>query len=69
MWTLIDNKIYDITNYISMHPGGKRNIMKGAFKDASEEFHKAHKGMDISKTPLVLLEIGELKICGDRSNI
>ena len=50
-----------------MHPGGKRNIMKGAFKDASKEFHQAHKGMDISKTPLVLLEIGELKVCGNRT--
>ena len=29
VWTLIDNKVYDITNYISMHPGGKRNILKG----------------------------------------
>jgi cytochrome b involved in lipid metabolism len=39
VWTVIDNKVYDITNYISMHPGGKRNILKGAFKDASEVFH------------------------------
>ena len=29
VWTLIDNKVYDITNYINMHPGGKRNILKG----------------------------------------
>ena len=29
VWTLIDNRVYDITNYISMHPGGKRNILKG----------------------------------------
>ena len=48
-----------------MHPGGKRNILKGSFKDASKEFHSAHKGLDITKTPLVLLEIGELKKCGD----
>lgn len=29
VWTLIDNKVYDITNYINMHPGGKKNILKG----------------------------------------
>ena len=29
IWTIIDNKVYDITNYISMHPGGKKNILKG----------------------------------------
>ncbi len=61
VWTLIDNKVYDITNYINMHPGGKKNILKGKFKDASKEFHASHRGLDISKTPLVLLEIGELK--------
>ena len=60
MWTVIDNRVYDITNYISMHPGGKRNILKGAFKDASDEFHKSHRGLDIKNTPLVLLEIGQI---------
>lgn len=29
IWTTIDNKVYDITNYINMHPGGRRNILKG----------------------------------------
>ena len=43
-----------------MHPGGKRNILKGAFKDASSEFHKSHHGLDIKNTPLVLLEIGQI---------
>jgi len=67
VWTVIDGKVYDITNYINLHPGGKRNILKGSFKDASKEFHASHRGMEISKTPLVLLEIGELKVHGDRS--
>lgn len=67
VWTIIDNKVYDITNYINMHPGGKRNILKGQFKDASKEFHASHKGLDINKTPLVLLEIGELKVNRDRT--
>lgn len=57
---MIDNKVYDITNYINMHPGGKRNILKGAFKDASAEFHESHHGLDIKNTPLVLLEIGQI---------
>ena len=67
VWTIIDNKVYDITNYINMHPGGKRNILKVQFKDASKEFHASHKGLDINKTPLVLLEIGELKVNRDRT--
>ena len=33
-WTVVDGLVYDVTNYISFHPGGKR-IMLGAGKEAS----------------------------------
>ena len=38
-WTVVDGLVYDVTNYISFHPGGKR-IMLGAGKEASEVFRK-----------------------------
>ena len=60
IWTVIDGTLYDITNYIDMHPGGKTKIMKGAFKDSTKMFFKFHKGIKIEKTPLVLLKIDDL---------
>ena len=37
-WMAIDGGVYDVTEYISSHPGGKL-IIDGCGKDASEMFH------------------------------
>ena len=60
-WTVIDGAVYDITNYISMHPGGKKNIIKGIGKDSTEMFHKSHHGLKIENTPLALLKLGNIQ--------
>lgn len=36
-WLIINNKVYDVTKYINMHPGGAE-ILKGCGKDATELF-------------------------------
>lgn len=36
-WTLVNGRVYDVTNYIPYHPGGKK-IMLGAGKDATQLF-------------------------------
>jgi len=36
-WMVIRGKVYDVTKYISKHPGGN-NILKGCGKDATSEF-------------------------------
>lgn len=41
-WTIFQGKVYDMTSYIDFHPGGKGEIMKGAGKDMTELFFKAH---------------------------
>lgn len=38
-WTVVDSLVYDVTEYIPHHPGGKK-IMLGAAKDASVMFRK-----------------------------
>ena len=36
-WMAIDNKVYDVSQYIAFHPGGKA-ILSGCGKDATELF-------------------------------
>jgi cytochrome b involved in lipid metabolism len=46
-WLVINNNVYNVTDYISSHPGGK-SIVSGCGQDASEMFETRPKG---SKTP------------------
>jgi cytochrome b involved in lipid metabolism len=47
-WTVVDGKIYDITDFISSHPAGVSKIMRGCGVDATNMYNNvgAH---DISK--------------------
>jgi len=42
-WMIISNKVYDITDYIPHHPGGKNALIRFAGKDGSEnvQFHSS----------------------------
>ena len=46
IWTVIDNRVYDITKWVPQHPGGRVAIMQIAGKDGSELYHNNpfHKG-------------------------
>ncbi|KAL5117903.1 hypothetical protein ACEQ8H_004222 [Pleosporales sp. CAS-2024a] len=41
-WIVLDSKAYDVTNFMSEHPGGAPIILKNAGTDATEEFKKYH---------------------------
>ena len=60
-WTFIDGVVYDITNYIDMHLGGKKKILRGVGIDSTDIFHKSHPGLKIENTPMALLVMGHIK--------
>jgi succinate dehydrogenase/fumarate reductase flavoprotein subunit len=41
-WVVLNGKVYDVTEFMPDHPGGKKAIMLYAGKDASEEFNMLH---------------------------
>tara|TARA_B100001094_G_scaffold100079_1_gene96221 strand:+ start:1139 stop:1387 length:249 start_codon:yes stop_codon:yes gene_type:complete len=41
-WVIINQKVYDCTEFLQDHPGGKKAILIYAGKDATEEFDMLH---------------------------
>lgn len=41
-WVIIDGKVYDVTAFIDMHPGGANIIIANAGKDATKIFKPLH---------------------------
>jgi len=48
-WIIIDGKVYDITKFKSIHPGGKKILADMTGKDASQMFHEFHKDSVLEK--------------------
>lgn len=46
-WSIINGKVYDLTNWEDGHPGGKKAILEGCGKDISHESAE-HPGGDFS---------------------
>lgn len=42
-WSIIDGRVYDLTDWIGKHPGGPGNIMKICGADGTSAFSKQHK--------------------------
>ena len=40
---MIDNNVYDITNFLTNHPGGKAVLLQLAGTDATDYFHELHR--------------------------
>jgi predicted heme/steroid binding protein len=41
-WIAIQGRVYNVSQYVPFHPGGKYQILRGKGKDATELFMKAH---------------------------
>ncbi|EEQ98641.1 conserved hypothetical protein [Perkinsus marinus ATCC 50983] len=48
-WVIIGDDVYDVTEFLPDHPGGKKAILLFAGKDATEEFDMLHERRVIKK--------------------
>jgi len=48
-WIVINNRVYDITNFAELHPGGEQIIRQYAGKDATEIFYDLHRNSVLEK--------------------
>ncbi|KAF4720532.1 hypothetical protein FOZ63_030957, partial [Perkinsus olseni] len=48
-WVIIGDEVYDVTEFLPDHPGGKKAILLFAGKDATEEFDMLHERRVIKK--------------------
>lgn len=46
-WTIINGKVYNITPYLNFHPGGVKELMKGAGTDSTTLFNKYHAWVNV----------------------
>jgi cytochrome-b5 reductase len=42
VWIGLRGKVFNVTEYLDFHPGGREELMKGAGKDATSLFGKLH---------------------------
>lgn len=59
-WTAINGSVYDLTSYVSRHPGGERNILKICGKDGTSLFEGQHGGESRPESTLAKMRIGAL---------
>ncbi|KAJ5218330.1 uncharacterized protein N7498_000429 [Penicillium cinerascens] len=60
LYIIVDNNVYDVTNFIDEHPGGAKILKRVAGKDASKQFWKYH-NESVLKKYAPKLKIGEVK--------
>ena len=59
-WTIIDGGVYDLTSWISQHPGGPGAILSLCGKNGSAAFHGQHDDSPRQLNILATFKIGSL---------
>lgn len=59
-WTTINGSVYDLTSWVSRHPGGPGPIGRMCGKDGTQGFQKKHGSSKSAQSALFLLKIGVL---------
>jgi predicted heme/steroid binding protein len=59
-WSAVNGQVYDLTTWISRHPGGAQRIIGMCGKDATSSFERMHGKSRAAQAALILLKIGPL---------
>ncbi len=59
-WSAINGNVYDLTQWITEHPGGESAILSICGKDGSAAFNGQHGGMEKQAAILATFKIGTL---------
>ena len=59
-WSAIDGNVYDLTNWVNSHPGGKAAILMICGKDGSPMFESQHGGERKPASILAKYKVGAL---------
>ena len=59
-WAVVNGNVYDLTSWISRHPGGEKAILSICGKDGSAEFNGQHGGESRPESMLATFKIGTL---------
>jgi cytochrome b involved in lipid metabolism len=47
IWMALNGMVYNITAYIPFHPGGEKELLRGAGKDGTKLFNATHPWVNI----------------------
>ncbi|PWW73043.1 hypothetical protein C7212DRAFT_285412 [Tuber magnatum] len=47
VWTALNGRVYNITLYLPFHPGGERDLLRGAGKDCTKLFNTTHPWVNV----------------------
>jgi cytochrome b involved in lipid metabolism len=59
-WSIINGNVYDLTSFVTAHPGGDRNILKICGRDGTSAFMGQHAGDIKPETTLSKFYLGKL---------
>lgn len=59
-WAVVDGTVYDLTDWISRHPGGAQRILGLCGRDASADFAAQHASDALPNETIASFRIGEL---------
>ena len=59
-WSVVNNDVYDLTDWIARHPGGSANIVQMCGRDATADFDRQHGGQGRPESELKAYLLGAL---------